>query len=240
MATNNKRREATRRQLEQQLQERQRREAARKRTVLIASIAGTLVVIAAVVVGVILVNRHDNTSNQAGGAAKTPSPTVSAPTTSQAPTTASKPCKVTHPAGSVLFDGVTVANPTNLAKNPDTTSCSKVVPKTLEVKDLVVGKGAAASPTSTVSVQYAGVLYKDGTAFDSSWARGGQPASFPLTGVVKGFTYGIGGMGKIAPMKVGGRRIIIVPANLGYGSQASGAIPANSPLVFVVDLKSVK
>ena len=87
-------------------------------------------------------------------------------------------------------------------------------------------------------MQYVGVLYKNGTVFDSSWARG-SPAQFSLTGVVKGFTQGIGGTTGVAPMKVGGRRIMILPASLGYGSTASGPIPANSPLVFVVDLKKV-
>jgi peptidylprolyl isomerase len=102
----------------------------------------------------------------------------------------------------------------------------------------VVGKGAPATPTSTVTVQYYGVLYKNGTYFDSSWKRG-MPAAFPLTNVVKGFTYGIGGTKGVAPMKVGGRRIIIVPSALGYGAQGSGAIPPNSPLVFIVDLTKV-
>jgi FKBP-type peptidyl-prolyl cis-trans isomerase len=58
--------------------------------------------------------------------------------------------------------------------------------------------------------------------------------------VVPGFTQGIGGTGKVAPMRVGGRRIMILPAALGYGAQGSGPIPANAALVFVVDLKSVK
>ncbi|MCU1658843.1 MAG: peptidylprolyl isomerase FKBP-type, partial [Pseudonocardiales bacterium] len=103
----------------------------------------------------------------------------------------------------------------------------------------VVGKGAAAKPTSTVTVQYVGVLYRNGKLFDSSWARG-QTAQFSLTGVVKGFTEGIGGTAGVPPMKAGGRRIMILPAALGYGSQANSQIPANSALVFVVDLKSTK
>ena len=79
------------------------------------------------------------------------------------------------------------------------------------------------------------MLYKTGTEFDSSWSRG-QAAQFTLSQVVPGFTQGIGGTTGVAPMKVGGRRIIIMPAALGYGSQANASIPANSPLVFVVDL----
>lgn len=237
MATNNKRREATRRQLERQLEERQRREARRKQVVLISSIVGTVVVIG-LVVGLVLAftGGSDDTSpdNQAAGA-----PSRSA-TASTAP--AAKPCTVTHPSGSVVFDGVTVGNPTNLKTEPKVRSCSKVDPKALEYKDLVVGKGKAANPKSNVSVQYTGVLYKNGTEFDSSWARGGKPASFSLTGVVPGFTQGIGGSGsKVPPMKVGGRRIVILPSSLGYGTQGSPpAIAPNTSLVFVIDLVAVK
>ena len=107
------------------------------------------------------------------------------------------------------------------------------------MKDLVVGKGAAATPTSTVTVQYYGVLYNNGKYFDSSWKRG-MPAQFSLTRVVPGFTQGIGGTTGVAPMKVGGRRIIIVPAALGYGKAGSPpAVPANASLVFIVDLLKI-
>ena len=82
------------------------------------------------------------------------------------------------------------------------------------------------------------MLYVNGKKFDSSWARG-QAAQFPLTGVVPGFTQGIGGAGKVAPMRIGGRRIMILPPSLGYGPQAQSGIPANSTLVFVVDLVKV-
>ena len=138
------------------------------------------------------------------------------------------------------YKGVTVKGASDLKGIPGVTSKGSGDPSTLEVKDLVVGKGKAASPTSTVQVQYYGVLYKNGTYFDSSWKRG-MPATFPLTGVVPGFTQGIGGGKGIAPMKEGGRRIIIVPSAMGYGKAGSPpTIPANAPLVFVVDLKSVK
>jgi peptidylprolyl isomerase len=101
-------------------------------------------------------------------------------------------------------------------------------------KDLVVGTGPQASGTSTVKVQYVGADYTNGHVFDSSWQRG-QPATFPLTGVVPGFAQGIAGM------KVGGRREIVIPPDLGYG--ASGSPPAvgpNETLVFVVDLLAVQ
>ncbi|UQX88480.1 FKBP-type peptidyl-prolyl cis-trans isomerase [Jatrophihabitans telluris] len=138
------------------------------------------------------------------------------------------------------FKGVAVANLTDLSKDPGVSSSCSQTPTTLEVKDLVTGTGTAATPTSTVTVQYSGVRYQDGFAFDASW-KGGAPIAFPLTGVVPGFTQGIGGAPGVAPMKVGGRRIMILPADLGYGAQGGGAdIPPNTPIVFVVDLVKVQ
>ena len=106
---------------------------------------------------------------------------------------------------------------------------------------MVVGTGAAATPTSTVTVQYVGVRYADGRQFDSSWDRSG-PTTFSLRKVVKGFTQGIGGNDEIPPMKVGGRRLMIVPSELGYGENGTpdGSIPPNASIVFVVDLVAVK
>ena len=87
-------------------------------------------------------------------------------------------------------------------------------------------------------MQYTGVLYENGKKFDSSWARG-QAAQFPLTGVVPGFTQGIGGTGKVAPMRIGGRRIIIMPPLARLRGAGTERIPANCTLVFVVDLVKV-
>ena len=137
------------------------------------------------------------------------------------------------------FHGVTVKNATNLNENPSVGSTAKTPPSKLQVKDLVVGKGKAATPKSTVDVKYTGVLYCDGTEFDGPAEHGDKAISFSLTGVVPGFTQGIGGTTGIAPMKVGGRRIIIMPASLGYGASGQGSIPANAPLVFVVTLEKV-
>jgi len=111
----------------------------------------------------------------------------------------------------------------------------RIAPATtsLVTKDLVVGTGAEASASSTVLVQYVGAAYTTGKVFDSSWQRG-QPLSFSLSGVVPGFAQGIEGM------KVGGRRVIVIPPALGYGAAGEPpVIAANETLVFVVDLKSV-
>jgi peptidylprolyl isomerase len=244
--TNKQRREPARRHLERQLQRRVEREQRRRRVTLIASIAGTLVLIVVIVVAFTAFSGDDSKPKKtASGGSRTGS-TTAAPTTSAAASacpTGTKPVPVAKGAGkTVSFDGVTVKGGTDMSKPPSVGSHATKAPTKLAVKDLVVGKGKTATPTSTVSVKYDGVLYCDGTEFDGPDTHGDKAVSFPLTGVVPGFTQGIGGDKStgIAPMKVGGRRIIVVPAAMGYGAQANGAIPANAPLVFIVDLESVK
>jgi peptidylprolyl isomerase len=125
--------------------------------------------------------------------------------------------------------------PPALAKKPVVTVPTGPAPTKLVTKDLVVGTGKTVKAGQTVTVNYVGVLYKNGKEFDSSWSRN-QPSTFPLTpgGVIAGWVQGIPGM------KVGGRRELIIPASLAYGKRGSGStIPPNSPLVFVVDLLSI-
>jgi peptidylprolyl isomerase len=122
-----------------------------------------------------------------------------------------------------------------ISKEPVVTVPKTPAPTTLVKKDLVVGTGATAAAGQTVTVNYVGVLYKDGKTFDSSWSRN-QPFTTPLTAgsVIPGWVDGIPGM------KVGGRRELIIPPALAYGTKGSPpTIPANSTLVFVVDLLSV-
>ena len=238
MPTNKQRREAARRHLERQLQRRQERDAARKRFTLIASITGTLVVI--VVLIVVITMAGSDKKKPAAAASSSPSAPTSS--TSSGPTCGSAQSPVVKvraaTGAAVSFMGVTVGGATDLGGKPVVTSKGTTAKK-LEIKDLVVGRGAAATPTSCATVQYDGVLYKNGSEFDSSWKRG-QTAQFPLTGVIPGFTQGIGGTTGVPPMKAGGRRIIIIPSALGYGPQGSPpSIPANSDLVFVVDLLSL-
>lgn len=106
-------------------------------------------------------------------------------------------------------------------------------PEELVTEDLAEGDGAAAGASSTVSVKYVGVLWPDGKEFDSSWSRG-EPATFGLDQVIPGWSEGLVGL------KEGGRRLLVVPPDLGYGSQGAGSdIPPDSTLVFVVDLVEV-
>ena len=113
---------------------------------------------------------------------------------------------------------------------------SGAAPKVLIVQDLIVGTGAEAKSGDSVTVQYVGVLFANGKEFDSSW-KAGKPFTFNLGsgGVIAGWDQGVEGM------KVGGRRRLIIPADLAYGAAGSPpAIPANAALVFDVDLLSVK
>ena len=144
-------------------------------------------------------------------------------------------------SGSVTFNAVTVTGAANMSSKPKVTSESPLPVANLKVKDLVVGTGAAATPTSTVTVQYVGVLYANGKQFDSSWDRG-SATTFSLRKVVKGFTEGIGGNDENPPMKIGGRRLMILPSEMGYGENGTpdGSIPANASIVFVVDLIAIK
>ena len=102
------------------------------------------------------------------------------------------------------------------------------------IKDLIKGTGALAKTGSTVTVNYVGALFKGGKIFDASWNRK-QTFTTPLTttSVIPGWVNGLTGM------RVGGRRELIIPPSLGYGSSAQASIPANSTLVFVVDLLRV-
>jgi FKBP-type peptidyl-prolyl cis-trans isomerase len=104
----------------------------------------------------------------------------------------------------------------------------------LKYVDEVVGTGESPSPGKMVTVHYTGWL-EDGTKFDSSVDRG-SPFEFPIgTGrVIKGWDEGV------MTMKVGGKRKLIIPPNLGYGAIPQGPIPANSTLIFEVELLGVR
>jgi FKBP-type peptidyl-prolyl cis-trans isomerases 1 len=106
-------------------------------------------------------------------------------------------------------------------------------PTTLITEDLTPGTGTEVLATSSVTVDYIGVACSTGKIFDSSYAAG-QPVTFPLNGVIPGWSQGLVGL------KVGGKRLLGIPSGLGYGASGQGAdIGPNEALWFVVDLKSV-
>ncbi len=112
-------------------------------------------------------------------------------------------------------------------------------PSGLQYQDHVTGEGAEATPGSYVQVHYTGWLFKDGqrgAKFDSSVDRG-QPFAFDLGAgmVIRGWDEGVAGM------KVGGKRTLVIPPELGYGARgAGGVIPPNATLEFEVELLGVE
>ncbi|MBL6801038.1 MAG: FKBP-type peptidyl-prolyl cis-trans isomerase [Synechococcus sp. BS307-5m-G37] len=139
-------------------------------------------------------------------------------------------------------------NPTLFAMAPDSNQADasalggamsaekpEITASGLRITDLVVGTGAEASSGQTVVVHYRGTL-EDGRQFDASYDRG-TPFSFPLGAgrVIKGWDEGVQGM------KVGGKRKLVIPPDLGYGTRgAGGVIPPNATLIFEVELLEVK
>jgi peptidylprolyl isomerase len=104
-------------------------------------------------------------------------------------------------------------------------------PRRLEKQDIVKGKGPAAKPGDTVTVQYVGVAFSTGDEFDASWDRG-QPFPVPLGAgqVIEGWDKGLVGIRK------GGRRVLTVPPELAYGSEGyPPTIAPNETLIFVID-----
>jgi FKBP-type peptidyl-prolyl cis-trans isomerase len=103
----------------------------------------------------------------------------------------------------------------------------------LEVTDVIVGEGDAVQAGATVTAHYVGYGGATGQMFDSSWVRG-EPATFPLPNVILGWQEGLVGM------QAGGRRLLVIPAELGYGNNPppGSGIEAGETLIFVVDLVS--
>jgi FKBP-type peptidyl-prolyl cis-trans isomerase len=135
---------------------------------------------------------------------------------------------------------VTKATPSagerDIDTKPKIPKASGSPPKTLKVEDLIEGKGQAAKSGDKVSVRYVGVLYNNNKEFDSSWKRGKAPFELTLGQgqVIQGWDRGLIGM------KVGGRRRLTIPPDLAYGAQGQPpTIPANSTLVFDVDLTKI-
>ena len=118
---------------------------------------------------------------------------------------------------------------TENAKKPGVVS----LPSGLQYRIITEGKGKKPTASSTVTTQYRGKLL-DGTEFDSSYKRG-QPATFPVSGVIKGWTEAL------QMMKEGSRWELYIPASLAYGEHgAGGVIPPNATLIFEIELVSVK
>jgi len=150
------------------------------------------------------------------------SSSAQAETNTPAPTAPAAPAAPATPAAA------------DVEKDKDTGKPIVTTPSGLKYVDLVVGTGAAVKTGDDILVNYEGRLL-DGTKFDSSYDRG-QPLEFVLGvgKVIKGWDEGL------STMKVGGKRKLIIPPQLGYGMQGAGdAIPPNATLIFKVELVSV-
>jgi FKBP-type peptidyl-prolyl cis-trans isomerase len=122
---------------------------------------------------------------------------------------------------------------TDLAEAPQVPTTDAPPPCDLEISDVVVGTGAEAVDGTTVAVKYVGAFYGTGEEFDSSWSRGADetlPVTVGAGRVIAGFDQAIKGM------QVGGRRMVTIPSDLGYGPNGQGPIPGGATLVFVLDL----
>lgn len=175
-----------------------------------------LIIIAIVIVGIggIFLLSNQKVENSKINLAPTIYPSVT-----QAPIT-------TAPA-----DAIITTQPATAGANMDNITATE---GGLQIQDLTVGAGQEVKSGDTVTVNYLGTLV-NGTKFDSSYDRN-QPftTQIGVGQVIKGWDEGIVGM------KVGGKRKLTIPAALGYGSQSAGSIPANSTLIFEVELLSVK
>lgn len=123
---------------------------------------------------------------------------------------------------------------TDLKKKPEIAKPAGDPPTKLYQRDIVKGKGKAAKSGDSISVQYVGVSYSTGEQFDASWDRG-DPFPFQLgqKKVIAGWDEGVVGM------KVGGRRMLVIPPDLAYGAQGKDSIGPNETLVFVIDLEKI-
>ena len=152
--------------------------------------------------------------------------TTEAPTSTQAGATGS-----TSAAVKKLEQGIG----TDPKTAPKIESPSATPPSKLVSEDVVTGKGRAAKVGDTVEVRYTLVNWGgDSTPVDNSWDRTPNSTSFPLEegGLIEGWIKGVPGM------KPGGRRLLVVPADQGYGDQGTpdGSVPPGGTLIFVIDL----
>jgi peptidylprolyl isomerase len=125
----------------------------------------------------------------------------------------------------------------DVTKKPEITipDCA-TKPTELKVVDIVEGSGPEAKAGGAVAAQYVGKSWSTKEQFDASWDHGGQPFTVAPLGqasVIQGWNEGLVGM------KQGGRRLLIIPPELGYGASGQGPIGPNETLVFVVDAAQV-
>ena len=119
----------------------------------------------------------------------------------------------------------------NAGETPTITPPTGAAPTTLQSVDIIEGTGAEVLATSTLTVHYTLMSWSDGQVLESSWTSG-QPATFPLSGVIAGWQQGLPGA------KGGGRRLLVIPPSLGYGVVPGHPLETET-LIFSVDILEV-
>jgi peptidylprolyl isomerase len=168
----------------------------------------------------------DDTSDPIADFASTPVPATTVPATTTTATTAAKP------SSGKPIQKLPIS--TDVKTKPTIDRPSGDPPSKLYKRDIVKGKGKAAKAGDNVSVQYVGVSYSNGEQFDASWDAG-KAFQFQLGAqmVIPGWDKGVAGMRK------GGRRMLVIPPDLAYGSAGQGSIAPNETLIFVIDLEKI-
>jgi peptidylprolyl isomerase len=153
---------------------------------------------------------------------------------------AEKEAKSQKPLAAAKPIAATTVKPTageaDIKTKPKVPKGTGAAPTALKAETLIAGTGPAIKDGQQATVQYVGVLFKNGKEFDTSWGAGKQPFQFALGGgqVIPGWDQGVLGM------KVGERRRLTIPAPLAYGAQGSPPkIGPNEPLIFDIDLKKI-
>jgi peptidylprolyl isomerase len=150
--------------------------------------------------------------------------------------TAASPSPAAETPAGANTDAIVAGITKNTKKKPEVVPPKGDPPTDLVTEDVVKGKGRKAKAGDQLTMQYVGVSWSNGQQFDASWDRG-QPFAFQLGAgmVIPGWDQGLVGM------RQGGRRLLVIPPDLGYGVQGTpdGAIAPNETLVFVVDLKKI-
>jgi len=180
-------------------------------------VVGAFALLAAVIIVVVLLTGNNDND---------------APIVAQAPPAAETPDAETPEAPPVV-EGSDDLEDTDA--KPNVPAAEGDAPDELVTEDIVKGEGKSAKDGDNLTMDYVGVLYDDGSQFDASWDNG-QPFEFTLGGgqVIRGWDEGIVGM------KVGGRRLLTIPPDMGYGEAGSPpTIPENATLMFMVDLRAI-
>jgi peptidylprolyl isomerase len=146
----------------------------------------------------------------------------------------STPTETPTAAAPANVDAIVAGVGKNTKKKPKIVKPQGDPPTQLVIKDIVKGTGPKAKPGDTLTMQYVGNSWSTGEQFDASWDRG-QAFPFQLAAgkVIPGWDQGMVGMRK------GGRRLLIIPPDMGYGPQGAGPIGPNETLVFAVDLEKI-